>query len=55
MHVHGFGLFRLDFSINYCLGHQVVGLEGCGWLLVAEFHKNDADVDGFSGSDIQSC
>ena len=52
-HVHGFGSFGLDFVIGDCFGHGIVGLERCGWLLVTEFHKYDAYVDGFLSGDEQ--
>jgi len=39
-HVHSLGVFRLYFSIYYCIGHGIVSLVGGGMLFVSHFIKN---------------
>ena len=52
-HVHSLGAFGLLFSIDDCIGHGIVSLDGGRRLFVTQFVKNDSDVDCLMGHDIQ--
>ena len=55
MHVHGFCLIWLDFSINNGLFHGIVGLVGCHWLCMSMFVEDDPDIHSFSSHDVKHC
>ena len=52
-HVHSFCTFWLYFSIDNCISHGIVGLDGGRRLCMSHFFENDADVNCFSGHDVQ--
>ena len=45
-HLHCLGALWLDVVGDYTVYCAVVGLDGCGWLLVAHFFKQQLHGDG---------
>ena len=52
-HVHGFGPFGLDLSVDDAFGGGVVCLERGGRLCVSEFLQDNADEDCLAGHDVK--
>ena len=47
-HVHCFCSLCLNFSIDYCVGHGIVGVDWVGRLFVPQLFEYDAYVDSLS-------
>ena len=51
-HIHCFGSFGCDFTIDDCVCHGIICLDGSGWLLVAHLLQNDSYVHCLSCHDV---
>ena len=51
-HIHCFGSFGCDFTIDDCVCHGIICLDGSGWLFVAHLLQNDSYVHCLSCHDV---